>query len=464
MAGTARVAAVLLAVGCRATPAPPDVVSGSRLRAIWDVADGARRLAAWHDTQLDLDCGFGFYQHGREHRCLPDVAQAFGSYADPACTEPAASVFTDAPPRYAVIVPDDTCTAETRIFELGDQVVPVYTRDGAGGCVVDPTSSPTYRLGAEVPPTTFVGATEQPDGNQLWLAADDGARIPWAGWDGTRAVAPTHMSDGLFRWAPWIVAYAGLFNTFADAQCTQPAADYLTYIGYCPIDAVLAFTDDICGGTSATFSAVGDPIAAPYHATDTACVQSPVPFADVATLAIGAPIPDDDWPVVDETVIGDGAIGVHYAVLAGMAIGQTGVNIQFGGHGPPARDYFVDQHTGEPCYPATTTDGVTRCVPYYSGSSGYHLDAACTEPVQLVSPQPLGCGGRGGDGIPAYYAESIDGVVHVRPIGAKVAPTTLYLGGSGSCVESPVPDGTEVYATGDELTPDRLVEVTRVVD
>src|SRR5678815_848015 len=126
MGGILRVFALLASLaGCAATPAPADVASGSRLRAVWQVADGTRRLVGWHDTQLDLDCDFAFYQHGRDHRCLPDVAQVFSYFADAACTEPVALAFTTDPPHYGVSIPVDTCTTDTTIYALGDEVVQV---------------------------------------------------------------------------------------------------------------------------------------------------------------------------------------------------------------------------------------------------------------------------------------------------------------------------------------------------
>lgn len=454
----------MVAAGCASTPAPPDVASGSRLRAVWQVADGTRRLVGWHDTQLDLDCEFGLYQHGRAHRCLPDVAQVFSYYADPACTEPVALSFTTDPPHYAVSVPIDTCTTDTTIYALGDEVVQVYGDDPTGACVPQTAGVPAYRLGATVPVTTFVGATEQPDGDQLWLVADDGARAPWAGWDGTRAVAPTRMPDGFVRWAPWIVAYAELIGTYADAACTEPTADWITDIGYCPIDAVLAFTETPCGGIAATFSATGDRVSSPHRLDGDTCVPTTNP-ADIASISIGPAFADTSWPAVDEVVIDDGGgtIGVHYAVLDGTPIRQTGTNIQFGGHGPPANDYFVDNRTREPCFAGQATDGRTRCLPYPYGG-GYYLDAACTEPAVLVAPAAIGCGGRGGDGIPAHYAQFTDDVVHVWAVGAKVAPAVLHGIAGDACVELPLVDGYDVYATGDELAPDRFPEITRAVD
>jgi hypothetical protein len=444
----------LLAAGCSDSQGLT-IASGSRLRARWQVSGKTRRLVGWHDNQLGVDCDFFAYIHGRQHRCIPAVGTPSQFFGDAACTEP---LYEAGSFQYLVRPQNDVCTVDPEFFTMGAAADPsgIFNRSN-GACVAVQVSAQLFHAGPAVPSTTFAGATERPDdAGQLWLQADDGARMPWGGWRDSRAVEPTRTVDGKLRWAPWIVAYAGLASGFSDAACTMDAAGVTTDIAYCPVDAVLQFTQGSCG-YSVSFSQVGPTLATVYRQAAGACsAASSLPgFRD---YGVGAPIADAAFPEVGEVLEGDGLVKVHHATLDGHPILQTGVDIQFGSHGPPPIDTFIDAQSGMPCELLTAADGKTRCFPHPLSDDLLFADAACTQPVLPFTP---GC-----DDLPKIRTyKGADGSYHGRPIMDTVVPTQLYEGMiSGACMPAGLDPAATYYRLGDELPPERFGEITEQTD
>jgi hypothetical protein len=456
------IVAVLVA-GCSGSGSA--IESGSRLRARWEVAAGARRLVGWHDQTLGLDCEFERYVAGRQHRCLPHVALMAPFYADAACTEQLAVNDAalpgehDTTPHYVMVRPDNACVANPTFFEIGAPAdsSSVFT-NSSGTCMPMLGPPELYRVGAAVAETTFVGAVEQPMEGQLLLHAEDGAGVPWGGWDGTRAVLPTSAGDTSVSWAPWIVAYQRN-DRFADAACSVPLAAKGAADARCPMDAVLSFIPSPMGHiTGVAFSALGAPVTSTYgrDSNSGACMAT----SDSGEIAfqIGASIPNEQLRTAGDTLEGTGSVQVHHATLDGHAIWNTAKNSQWGGNGPPRPDYFVDAATGLQCDPLPGADGALRCIPQpMVAGEIYFADAACSQPVvAIVGTLPP----------PSLITSAAgDGRFHGWPVQGQVTPAQLFSFGSGSCTPvSPVPGGFVFYGTGAEFPPDRFAEVTTVVD
>jgi hypothetical protein len=443
------------------------VVSGSRLRARWQVADQAQRLVGWHDDKLGLDCGFeGNVFPQRRHACLPSVAEVSSYFSDPSCTVPVSVAESDCAttkPLYAAEGGGD-CASEPTFFAIGESLNgKVYTME-KDSCVAhgDGSSVDLHALGAAVPASTFVVATEtHDDAGQMWLATDDGARIPWGGWDGTRAVQPTLAEDGTMRWAPWYVWQAGQ-NDYADPTCTVPAARPVLP-GQCQPDAVLSSGMGVppppeqCGGPRASFLSIGARVDTSYAKIGTSCVAQPQsPGADV--WLAGAAIPADTLLSSGDVRAGAGRVQVQYATLRGHPIRQT--SPQLGSYGEPVPDTFVDVTSGLPCQPSAAADGKVRCMPVPEVEVAF-ADAQCTQPVvELPS-----CGA----GAPSIvtlvkYSGSTCIATTIHGYAVVGSPTQVFGFDPDGCRALYVPGGLTPYALGPELPAEKFVEVTEKVD
>ena len=430
----------------------PHVAGGARLEPRFLAGAGVQQLIGWHDQQLDLDCGFEGYAARREHRCIPDLGFPNGYYADATCSVELATA--DGSATLVMVAPSDACTADPRFFALGSAVATPFQLDTmTGSCEPAPSLPFTeFLIGSAVDETIFASAAEVAgDDGQLRLESDDGAIIPWGGWDGHRAVQPTSTSAGL-RWAPWIVAYE---TFYADPQCTVVAAAKDANNAMCPLDAVLVFPPTFGHGSDAVdFYEIGPALDAVYFQDGSAC--APVPFGPVDAFGVGAKIDPATMPAATFDLAGSGALQIRNAVLAGRDIDQTITNPSFGGNGPPRPDQLVDAASGLPCSAALGSDGVTRCFPPALADDIYFLDSACTE---LVAPS------FGSDIVPPLYTYfQGDGATHAREPSGPVqpAPATLFFESMtsatdlGSCSSTP---GQAYAPLGPELPASRFAEL-----
>lgn len=140
---------------------------GTRLKARYYVAeDGARQFAGWYDTQRGEDCAFQIASDGKR-RCLPAARVNGGTYyADSACTQPLAlgSAGCTGGGGYASVGEYVGACVEyrTRLYPiLGPFSGKPYYKSG-GLCVQSSIEAENLmRLGAEVPPSSFVAANLQ---------------------------------------------------------------------------------------------------------------------------------------------------------------------------------------------------------------------------------------------------------------------------------------------------------------
>jgi len=151
--------------------ASADPVSGSRLKAKYRSGDDGSKAYLpylWYDSQRQEDCQFTAAADGKE-RCLPTLGAASAYFfSDAACTQLLASDSTGCTPKYALSY-ESSCPSVylAHLYPVGAMVNPptLYIMSG-GSCVSagSPLFGYTYfKLGAELPPASFVGSTVQND-------------------------------------------------------------------------------------------------------------------------------------------------------------------------------------------------------------------------------------------------------------------------------------------------------------
>lgn len=265
-------APVLLAAGCGSeatTPPPPTTGgastlpvatrSGARLEARFEsLGPAAEIFQTFFDKKLGVDCSVQTASDGIR-RCLPtDTLSADDVFADFGCEKRlvTAAKVPCKTSKFASVSP--TCPLATNVYAIGAAVTPsiVFSRGTTGECAsqaVDATTS-YFELGAELPPTDFVGVTPKlftEDGFQtVMLDGEDGSR----GFGGFRDAkrdaecAPRTMTDNSVRCVP--VQAATVDGTvFGDAQCAVRASA----TSACK-DPIVAVEADTCGGRAKVFA------------------------------------------------------------------------------------------------------------------------------------------------------------------------------------------------------------------
>lgn len=152
--------------------ASADPTSGSRLKAQYRLGDdGSKEYIAgsWFDSQRSEVCSFGPAADGTQ-RCMPDGAVA-SVFADDTCQSPLLMLESSCTaPSYALQIAPSTCDANPgaiHVFSVGAATTPstLYVQAGST-CYQAGTATSGftyYAVGAEIPPSSFVGATNQHD-------------------------------------------------------------------------------------------------------------------------------------------------------------------------------------------------------------------------------------------------------------------------------------------------------------
>jgi hypothetical protein len=152
--------------------ASADPTDGQRLRATWrQGSDGSKEYVngVWFDSQRSETCAFMIAGDGTE-RCLPE-GMGTSVFADAACMTPVLTVPSGcAAPMYATSTAASACglaPGGTHIFTVGAAVTPstIYAGSAAQCFNAGPATSGFNYLavGAEIPASTFVGATSGHD-------------------------------------------------------------------------------------------------------------------------------------------------------------------------------------------------------------------------------------------------------------------------------------------------------------
>ncbi len=144
-------------------------LSGTRLKAKHlSATDGSKQFNySWRDSPRNEDCQFMRASDGKL-RCLPNQYAWAQYFADSACTKPVATTLTScgAPP-YLITYVSNGCADGGRysLYKRGAQVATVYY-GAPGACQQTPieTGKTAWVVdGAEIPPSSFVEATEVVD-------------------------------------------------------------------------------------------------------------------------------------------------------------------------------------------------------------------------------------------------------------------------------------------------------------
>ena len=153
------------------TGAPPDYVSGSRIKArVLSTADGAKAFAGYYDSSLAMPCSFN---HAADDtlRCLPtNVAYVASYFSDLGCGTPLAYTTAGCAPVYAQKAETGSCVdigyystnARQRIYSVAGAYGAAMVWVGSpGSCsmTATPTTLTLYNIGSEVAASTFAAGS-----------------------------------------------------------------------------------------------------------------------------------------------------------------------------------------------------------------------------------------------------------------------------------------------------------------
>jgi hypothetical protein len=302
-------------------------------------------------------------------------------------------------------------------------------------------------LGERLADDTWVRAIEvtEPRGGAIdarVLVASDGARLVVGGFDPARAqaVTPGFASDGVRRWLPSRLAFAGGGEVrFEDPSCTRPLATKIARDAVCPLGAALVFRDTCGNGELRALGAPVDPRAT-FRVDDEGKCVAAGPGAGVLAFAMGAPIAPSSFARVEVLEVGLGAVRRRASAAAGGAV--------------VALHEVVDAATGAPCVVARSPDGALRCAPRAVASVSFFADPACTSPAFVDAIDPCDPSAR-----PPSLVRGVDGRIF-RVRGEAIAAYALD---AGSCTRFVAPVPSRAFAV-EEVDPSVLVEVREHVE
>jgi hypothetical protein len=152
-----------------------DETDGGRLEPVYhESPEGACWFRGWYDTTLETECTFELMSDGKLH-CVPDVVPATSlipTYSDPEClvedtyvpyVEPCPGATLPRYVRAPIEASLSSCSSFAVIYRIGEVVhnaeLPTLYRKSSGSCgQASLTASSYVRLGAKLPPSTFMEA------------------------------------------------------------------------------------------------------------------------------------------------------------------------------------------------------------------------------------------------------------------------------------------------------------------
>jgi hypothetical protein len=441
------------------TGAPTDGwLSGTRLRAVLDVAGSAKLFRFWHDQGLDIDCDFAVDSGGTE-RCLPLNRHGSFVYSDGDCQLPVALFSPDdeLPP----YVPEPTgpfeCGKGARYFQLGGDVTGVTALflQTSAGCMPNgaPGSNELVKsFAAAVPDTTFVAAAKTlTEPREARLSANvrvaaDGSRLVTSHEDLERSAIcnPREHATDTFACIPEDRAYVEVY--FADDTCQTPAAFHPGYA-----QQVCGREPTIVQNSSPFFTdgyfEIGKQLSGTVYRQDgPVCDVYDAPAELGATFyAVGKEVPFSDFPPLSLQT--EGASRVRVNVLRG-ADGEL-----------ISREELYDTELKAVCGVALASDGQPHCVPRTPYSVNVYADVNCETALFSVGASevapPSGT---------FMTAAAPGGGEAVFKLGAKIAtPKQAFQRNGLDCQSTTLLDGQDYYAMT-TLAPAELAEVAREVE
>lgn len=433
---------------------PPGYQSGTRLKAMVQVAGGAQRFVGWHDSMLGIDCNFQFDSDGIE-RCMPASQGREVMFADANCTQPSAVVYgtSETPDKY---LPErgysPHCNRGPRFLAVGAATsTRIYRQDGDTGACGSPQFSvpiTTYQLGNTVSNDTFVAVSKteaEPLDDRVAAVvrtAADGSRQVLSSFDLSRKA---QCSPHLFQeaWACLPDARASISLFFSDAGCTVPAAVGGTRSGInsgsCAVSPDIAV--DFSGTVPVSFYEVGAPVTSVYVGGGAQCSAYGSSAAD-SFYAVGETVPLSAFPQLAEANEGVGRMRVRTLKdAAGSAL---------------TRGDFYDSKLGVTCAARTAMDGVQRCLPKTQYAADRFSDSECKQGMleTMWDVPPL---------VGTVYVDGPRSAI--LKVGARINnPTYKYaVDYSGNCTAYPAEQNNNYYAAS-LIAPSDLVAITTITE
>jgi hypothetical protein len=440
----------LLIVACSSDEPPQQRLlfsGGTRLFAEHYQVGGLQQFIGFYDRERAERCAFvlGPSADGTNvpavQYCLPTDSAALSTrYADATCQEPLAVVHEGSEASVLVEYALDPCSAQPRVFELTDEVLPAQSFELEGGACVpaEATAEDRFtlrRIGGVVPREAFVRASESVFDvsdrmGALVLRAEDGASLTVAGYDRARNESVHPFGLGYEptqeRWWPRQVAYSSVNGRYyADDACSQPLANKDSGDALCPITTVMEYTvADECGNYARDHYAAGPrvvPEVVHSRDADGRCVAEP--GHGRLFVEMREQLAPEVFPDVVTTEAGDGRVGARlYATPEGQPI-LTSLTP------------FVDRERDSDCAPRRAADGSLRCLPPARGVAGFG-DDGCNVPIVGYS-DATACGAE----VPVLVSATTDDAAleeqrwHVFEVGAAtLTPAQVFMVSAGACV------------------------------
>jgi len=448
--------------------------SGTRLKAHYlDGGGGARKLLAFRDSLLDVECQF-VETAARQYACLPTASTR--TFSDSACSAPSIPVASDCPGAPVPIAgqlisaPSLDCTTQVAAYSLDalqDRATedPSYSLTIHGTCfspMPQPAPSAQWTTKPE-PLARFVQGTPSTVGAAGGLQAtritgDDGAfttlELVTAG-----AVCTAITFGEVQRCVPQPLVQT-FFYSYTDASCTDASVAYVdpTIAERCAgvkPQYLVASTAADCHVLSAIY-ALGDPLsrvfanAGPCAAID---LEGPAYSGD-SFYRKGPLVPADVLPLVHSAQIGTGAVtALYYADSTSTPILARGAL---------ARSGEWELSDGTQCTPLEDPSGQLRCVhhAWLVGSVDEYADASCTVPVYTDS---LGCASSAIRYIVDTVFDSCSSRLTQTHV-AKVYSGPRYSLQSGSCQLDQYSGPSPFFSLGDPVDASIFPLISDVVD
>jgi hypothetical protein len=201
--------------------------------------DGASAPWAWQDLRNDVECTFAALETGavtssrptRLH-CVPRWEGSWsaddGRFADAACQTPAVELSANPAcgARFVRGYRGQCHAGPGSIYRVGKPVAQTYAGSPGACLAIDASRSPSFELGAAVPPDQLGAAEPHLDGSgrvQAIVLDRGGAQARWGLWDRELAtVCQPSAVGGPLVCLPQVDRRQLRLATFADAACTQP--------------------------------------------------------------------------------------------------------------------------------------------------------------------------------------------------------------------------------------------------
>lgn len=350
--------------GGDAVPTGPHV-DGTRIIALLQRSpNGAEAFDAWFDTERGHECFFG-HVGGGEYRCLPSRFVGHTTFADPACTEPAAAEQCD-PADVVVRFSGAVCSgrlADFGVWDLGDPVSTIYARSSSGECVE--TGNAGHRLEPH-PVDDFVAAaatwTDFGPLSRQELLAEDGTR-QWSGpvITQTEEFCEVREVEGSGR---CLTNNRGFLaqGLHTDSSCTGNDVVRVISDASCDMPQVAVDGDTVLG--------VGESLSGQTIYAGSGPRRCSESSADPSNLRRASAIDVDAFPEAHIELHGSGRL--QHRIPVSPDGEQLGL----------AYPRWRDTELGFDCISSTADGGSTVCGPRSSlVHSDWFSDATCTQPL-----------------------------------------------------------------------------------